>query len=106
MATSAIQVRGGFGYGEEPVQFVNLPDGRKISYREQGASKENAKRSLLVQHGLGSSRKAGIPGELKVCDICVDCARTDFNCAEGRALASAQMMFGCSVDAVVLPDYA
>lgn len=47
----------------EDVKFVPLPDGRRISYREQGVGKEMAKRSLLVLHGLGSSRVAGMPGK-------------------------------------------
>ncbi|KAG0588242.1 hypothetical protein KC19_2G228100 [Ceratodon purpureus] len=46
----------------EDVKFVALPDGRRIAYREQGLGKETAKRSLLVLHGLGSSRVAGMPG--------------------------------------------
>ena len=47
----------------EDVKFVALPDGRRIAYREQGLGKETAKRSLLVLHGLGSSRVAGMPGK-------------------------------------------
>lgn len=47
---------------EEEVKFVGLPDGRRIAYREQGVGKDVAKRSLLVLHGLGSSRIAGMPG--------------------------------------------
>ena len=48
---------------KEDVKFVALPDGRRIAYREQGLGKETAKRSLLVLHGLGSSRIAGMPGK-------------------------------------------
>jgi hypothetical protein len=45
------------------VQFVALPDGRRIAYSEQGLRREAAERSLLVLHGLGCSRFAGMPGE-------------------------------------------
>lgn len=48
--------------GEEEVKFLKLGDGRRIAYREQGLSKETATKSLLVLHGLGSSRVAGMPG--------------------------------------------
>lgn len=48
---------------EESAKFVGLPDGRHIAYREQGLAKGMAKRSLLVLHGLGSSRVAGMPGK-------------------------------------------
>lgn len=51
--------------GEEDPMFVSLPDGRRIAYREQGLGKEMAKRSLLVLHGLGSSRVAGMPGKCR-----------------------------------------
>ncbi|XP_024393681.1 uncharacterized protein [Physcomitrium patens] len=47
---------------DEDVKYVGLPDGRRIAYREQGLGKDIAKRSLLVLHGLGSSRVAGMPG--------------------------------------------
>lgn len=50
------------GGEEEQPKFVNLPGGRRISYREMGFTKEEASRSLLVLHGLGSSRLAGMPG--------------------------------------------
>lgn len=48
---------------DEDVKYVGLPDGRRIAYREQGLGKDIAKRSLLVLHGLGSSRVAGMPGK-------------------------------------------
>lgn len=47
---------------EKEGKFLQLPDGRKISYREQGLPKQSATRSLLVLHGLGSSRLASMPG--------------------------------------------
>ncbi|KAG0588238.1 hypothetical protein KC19_2G228000 [Ceratodon purpureus] len=47
---------------EVGAQFVALPDGRRIAYREQGLSRKIAKKSLLVLHGLGCSRVAGMPG--------------------------------------------
>lgn len=60
----------------DEVKFLELSDGRQISFREQGLSKENATRSLLVLHGLGSSRVAGMPGaiadSLRVLDIVAD----------------------------------
>lgn len=48
---------------EDRAQFVALPDGRRIAYREQGLRREIAKKSLLVLHGLGCSRVAGMPGK-------------------------------------------
>lgn len=45
--------------------FVSLPDGRRVSYLEMGCSKEACKRSLVVLHGLGSSRLAAMPGVSK-----------------------------------------
>lgn len=47
---------------DEEFKFLQLPDGRQISYREQGLNKQAATRSLLVLHGLGSSRIASMPG--------------------------------------------
>lgn len=47
---------------DEEAKFLQLPDGRQIAYREQGLNKKTATRSLLVLHGLGSSRIAGMPG--------------------------------------------
>ncbi|KAL3696482.1 hypothetical protein R1sor_010558 [Riccia sorocarpa] len=47
---------------ENGFKYVRLPDGRRICYREQGVSREEAKRQLLVLHGLGSSRLASMPG--------------------------------------------
>lgn len=44
------------------MKFLELRDGRQISYREQGVPKHKARRSLLVLHGLGSSRLASMPG--------------------------------------------
>ncbi|KAJ7532919.1 hypothetical protein O6H91_13G025700 [Diphasiastrum complanatum] len=43
-------------------QRVQLPDGRYISYREQGVPNDTAKHTVLVAHGLISSRFAGLPG--------------------------------------------
>jgi len=48
---------------DQEVKFLGLPDGRRISYRKMGVSKETATRSLLVLHGLASSRLAGMPGK-------------------------------------------
>lgn len=48
---------------DEAAKFIGLPDGRRIAYREQGLAQGMAKRSLLVLHGLGSSRVAGMPGK-------------------------------------------
>ena len=48
----------------EGVKFLELPDGRQISFREQGLDKKWATRSLLVLHGLGSSRLASMPGAI------------------------------------------
>jgi hypothetical protein len=50
----------------EDVRIVSLPDGRRLAYREQGAEKARARKSLLVLHGLGSSRVAGMPGKCKL----------------------------------------
>lgn len=47
---------------DQEVKFLGLPDGRRMSYREMGVSKETATRSLLVLHGLASSRLAAMPG--------------------------------------------
>lgn len=47
----------------DAVQFVALQGGRRIAYREQGMCRATAKESLLVLHGLGCSRVAGMPGE-------------------------------------------
>jgi hypothetical protein len=48
---------------KEDVKFVKLQDGRQIAYREQGVTAPDAtRRSLLVLHGIASSRLAGIPG--------------------------------------------
>eukprot|EP00250_Pteridium_aquilinum_P011034 c19795_g1_i1 orf=289-1833(+) len=41
---------------------VKLPDGRRVAYREQGVSQQFARHTILVVHGLPSSRLAGIPG--------------------------------------------
>jgi hypothetical protein len=46
----------------EKVKFLELQDGRQISFREQGLDKQHATRNLLVLHGLGSSRIASMPG--------------------------------------------
>jgi len=48
--------------GEEEANIVQLSDGRLLAYKEQGVCREMATRSLLVLHGLGSSRLAGMPG--------------------------------------------
>eukprot|EP00897_Mesotaenium_endlicherianum_P008757 jgi/Mesen1/790/ME000110S_11057 len=39
---------------------IRLPDGRQVAYREQGAPADEAKHTLIVQHGLYSSRLAGL----------------------------------------------
>lgn len=41
---------------------LSLPDGRKLAYLEKGASASAARHSLLILHGLGSSRLANMPG--------------------------------------------
>ncbi|GBG73019.1 hypothetical protein CBR_g12738 [Chara braunii] len=41
---------------------VQLPDGRHLAYREWGASWEDAKHTVIVAHGMVSSRRLGIPG--------------------------------------------
>ncbi|KAL2643170.1 hypothetical protein R1flu_010757 [Riccia fluitans] len=53
-----------FGMLEEEngMSYVRLLNGRRICYREQGVSREEAKRQLIVIHGLGSSRLASMPG--------------------------------------------
>ncbi|XP_024540833.1 uncharacterized protein LOC112349883 [Selaginella moellendorffii] len=45
-----------------PPTRIQLPDGRNISYREEGVPADQAKRTVLVVHGFLSSRLAGIPG--------------------------------------------
>eukprot|EP00250_Pteridium_aquilinum_P029666 c39927_g1_i1 orf=1-1008(-) len=47
---------------DDAPRFVTLPDGRRISYLEMGCSQPEARRSLVVLHGLGSSRLAAMPG--------------------------------------------
>jgi hypothetical protein len=48
---------------EEEVKFVKLQDGRRVAYREQGVTwPEVGRRSLLVIHGIASSRLASMPG--------------------------------------------
>eukprot|EP00850_Spirogloea_muscicola_P005451 SM000025S08346 [mRNA] locus=s25:87422:93248:- [translate_table: standard] len=41
---------------------VQLPNGHRVSYLEKGAVRGEAARTLLVLHGLGSSRLANMPG--------------------------------------------
>eukprot|EP00897_Mesotaenium_endlicherianum_P007759 jgi/Mesen1/7010/ME000365S06138 len=41
---------------------LRLPDGRRVSYLEKGATPGEARHNLLVLHGLGSSRLANMPG--------------------------------------------
>ncbi|KAH7441130.1 hypothetical protein KP509_03G026500 [Ceratopteris richardii] len=49
--------------GHSTPKFVCLPhNGRKLSYLEMGCSQEEAKHSLVVLHGVGSSRLAAMPG--------------------------------------------
>lgn len=45
-----------------PPKFVSLPHGRRVSYLEMGCDQLQARRSLVVLHGLGSSRLAAMPG--------------------------------------------
>jgi hypothetical protein len=48
---------------EKEVKFVKLQDGRRVAYREQGVTwPEVGRRSLLVIHGIASSRLASMPG--------------------------------------------
>jgi len=48
---------------EEEAKFITLQDGRRLAYREQGVTPpEVAQRTLLVLHGIASSRLAGMPG--------------------------------------------
>jgi hypothetical protein len=48
---------------EEEAKFITLQDGRRLAYREQGVTPpEVAHRTLLVLHGIASSRLAGMPG--------------------------------------------
>jgi hypothetical protein len=48
---------------KEEVKFVKLQDGRRVAYREQGVTwPEVRRRSLLVIHGIASSRLASMPG--------------------------------------------
>ncbi|PWA65965.1 alpha/beta-Hydrolases superfamily protein [Artemisia annua] len=61
-----------FKYENTPVPFVQvhppsatrilLPDGRNMSYTEQGVSGYRARYSLIAPHSFLSSRLAGIPG--------------------------------------------
>ncbi|XP_002974667.2 uncharacterized protein LOC9637429 [Selaginella moellendorffii] len=44
------------------LDYVKVGDGRLVAFRELGCPREAASRSLLVLHGLGSSRIAAIPG--------------------------------------------
>ncbi|BBN03367.1 hypothetical protein MPTK1_2g22980 [Marchantia polymorpha subsp. ruderalis] len=44
------------------LKYVRLASGRRICYKEQGVRREEAKRQLMVLHGLGSSRLASMPG--------------------------------------------
>lgn len=46
----------------QQLRFVRLPDGRRIAYRELGCQKQNADKTLLVLHGLMSSRRVAMPG--------------------------------------------
>ena len=48
----------------ERPQFVTLPDGRHVAYLELGETRERAQHTLLVLHGIGSSRLANMPGKL------------------------------------------
>lgn len=41
---------------------VSLSSGRRIAYIEKGCSAKDAQRTLLVLHGIGSSRIASMPG--------------------------------------------
>nr|XP_043610238.1 uncharacterized protein LOC122581967 [Erigeron canadensis] len=41
---------------------IILPDGRNMSYNEQGVSADRARYSIVAPHGFLSSRLAGIPG--------------------------------------------
>jgi hypothetical protein len=55
--------RQAFELMEEEVKFVKLQDGRRVAYREQGVTwPEVGRRSLLVIHGIASSRLASMPG--------------------------------------------
>ena len=60
MASSPITHRHGGHEEAAGARFVALPDGRRIAYREQGTGPK----SLLVLHGLGCSRVAGMPGNV------------------------------------------
>ncbi|BBN03374.1 hypothetical protein Mp_2g22980 [Marchantia polymorpha subsp. ruderalis] len=46
------------------LKYVRLASGRRICYKEQGVRREEAKRQLMVLHGLGSSRLASMPDTL------------------------------------------
>ncbi|KAI5084437.1 hypothetical protein GOP47_0000606 [Adiantum capillus-veneris] len=46
----------------QQLRFVKLPDGRRIAYRELGCQRQNADKTLLVLHGLMSSRRVAMPG--------------------------------------------
>eukprot|EP00249_Psilotum_nudum_P007159 c20352_g1_i1 orf=169-1173(+) len=46
----------------QQLKFVTMPDGRRVAYRELGCRREDAERSLLVMHGLMSSRRVAMPG--------------------------------------------
>ncbi|CAI5512016.1 unnamed protein product [Closterium sp. Naga37s-1] len=50
---------------------VRLRCGRRIAYLEKGMGAAQATRTLLVLHGLGSSRLANMPGELNFCALSV-----------------------------------
>eukprot|EP00249_Psilotum_nudum_P011405 c23153_g1_i1 orf=192-1130(+) len=44
------------------VQFITLPDGRRLAFREMGCAIGSAKRSLLALHGILSSGLGAMPG--------------------------------------------
>ncbi|GAQ88793.1 hypothetical protein KFL_004600040 [Klebsormidium nitens] len=44
------------------VPKITLPDGRQVAYLEKGCRPSDARHSLLLLHGLGSSRLSNMPG--------------------------------------------